>query len=129
VTLQRSNQRHRDGVNQSPRKRPHDGAVACRGRELRRMMRAFVAILRAVEELNESPQIPSTDHAFESPQADDSVVTPASREGIDEKCLPNNRSEARSVHQRSRPEGGTDQECAAIARLSLSMCRDRTCAT
>jgi len=59
---------------------------------------------RAVEELNESQQIPSTDHAFESPQADDSVVTPASQEGIDEKCLPNNRSEARSVHRRSRPK-------------------------
>jgi len=84
---------------------------------------------RAVEELNESQQIPSTDHAFESQEADDSVVTPASQEGIDEKCLLNNRSEARNVHRHSQREGGADQECAAIARLSLCMFCDRTCAT
>jgi len=88
VILQRSNQRHRDGVDQSPRKQLQDGAVAyLPGRE----MRAFAAILRVVGELNESPQIPSTERAFEAPQADDSVVTPASRGGIGAKCLPNKR--------------------------------------
>jgi len=44
-------------------------------------MRAFA---RAVEELNEIQQVPSTDHAFETREADGSIVAPASQEGIHE---------------------------------------------
>ena len=79
---------HRDDVDQSPRKQVQDGAVAwLPGRE----MRAFAVVLRAVGELNETPQMASTERALEALQADDSVGAHAGRGGIGAKCLPNKR--------------------------------------
>jgi len=54
-------------------------------------MRAFAAVLRAVGELNETPQMASTERAFEALQADDSVGAHAGRGGIGAKCLPSKR--------------------------------------